>query len=357
MEKHVVMSEPDLRQFAADLLVASGSSREDAERVAGSLVWADLRGRHQQGVFRIPVLARMLKNGIITSPTTMTFAPLGPTMARLDAGNGFGQIAGELAMRKAVSFAETLGLGLVAVKGSNHYGAASYFCSIAAEAGFLGMTFTNATPKVAPYGGTKAIFGTNPVAFGCPTSSGRPILVDFSTSSIAGSTIRNLNEKGGKLPEGVALDKNGLPTTDPAALATGSLLPTAGPKGFGLGLMVEIFCGILAGAGMSHEVGPFYSTWKRSVNSGHLFMAINIGMLQPMNEYLTRVDGLLQEIKSSPRQEGVEEILYPGEIRSRYAEQYLRDGIPLTEETVRLLEEHARAVHCEVPWATVAEQH
>ena len=138
------------------------------------------------------------------------------------------------------------------------------------------MTFTNATPKVAPYGGTKALFGTNPICFGCPTPSGHPILVDFSTSAIAGSTIRNLNEAGGRLPEGVALDSSGKPTTDPSALSTGSLLPIAGPKGSGLGLIVELFCGILAGAGMSHEVGPYYATGKRSVNLGHVFMAFDI---------------------------------------------------------------------------------
>ncbi len=345
----VILQENRLRRFASELLTASGSARKDAEEVAGALVWADKRGRYAQGVFRIPVLATMLKKDLISSPARMRWRESAPSIAHLDAGNGFGQIAGARAMRRGIEIAKETGIGFVAVNNSNHYGAASYYCAMAAEAGCLGITFANATPKVAPYGGTKAIFGTNPVAFGCPTSSGTPILVDFSTSAIAGSTIRNINESGGRLPEGVALDESGRPTTDPAALQTGSLLPIAGPKGYGLGMMVEIFCGILAGAGMSHEVGPYYSTWKRRVNSGHIFIAIDISALQPAAEYFGRLDELIREIKSSPRQEGFEEILIPGEIRGRFAEK-TSQGIPLTEETVRLLEEHAQRVGCEIPW-------
>ncbi len=304
----VTMSHQELERFATELLAGARSSRKDAERVARVLVWADLRGRHPQGVFRIPVLATMLKHGLITSPARMTWSELSPVMYRLNAGNGFGQIAGEEAIRKAVDLAKASGVGMVVVNNSNHYGAASYFCALAAEADCIGMTFTNATPKVAPHGGTKPIFGTNPIAFGCPTSSGIPILVDFSTAAIAGSTIRHLKESGGKIPEGVALDANGHPTTDPAALATGSLLPAAGPKGYALGFMVEIFCGILAGAGMSHEVGPFYSTWKRNVNSGHLFMAMDISKFQAPEFYFERIDMLLGEIKSSPTLDGIDEV-------------------------------------------------
>ena len=346
----VTMSHQVLERFATELLTGARSSRKDAQRVARALVWSDLRGRHPQGVVRIPVLATMLKHGLITSPTQMTWSELSAVTYRLNAGNSFGQIAGEEATRKAVYLAKKSGIGMVVVNNSNHYGAASYFCALAAEADCIGMTFTNATPKVAPYGGTKPIFGTNPIAFSCPTSSGIPILVDFSTSAIAGSTIRHLKESGGKLPEGVALDTNGLPTTDPAALTIGSLLPAAGPKGYGLGLMVEIFCGILAGAGMSHEVGPFYSTWKRNVNSGHLFMAMDISKFQALQLYFERIDMLIGEIKSSPTLEGTSEVLFPGEIRGRYLEKYMREGIPLGEETVHALEKLARSLAIEVPW-------
>ncbi|MBI1806222.1 MAG: Ldh family oxidoreductase [Ignavibacteria bacterium] len=350
----ITISKDELELFATDLLLAAKSSREDAELVAHSLVWADLRGRQPQGVFRIPVLVTMIHHGLITSPTEMNWSKRSEVMYHLDAGNGFGQVAGYRAMQKAIDIAKKIGIGMVTVNRSNHFGAASYFCALAADAQCVGLTFTNATPKVAPFGGTKPILGTNPVAFGCPTSSGVPILVDFSTSSIAGSTIRTITEGGGRLPKGVALDASGQPTTDPAALSSGCLLPAAGAKGYGLGLMIEIFCGILAGAGMSHEVGPFYSTWKRPVNSGHMMMAIDISRLQPLDMYFDRLDQLIKEIKSSPTLEHVDEVLIPGEVRGRFADQFSREGIPLNDETIHGLENLARSLAVEVPWKQAA---
>lgn len=351
---HAIVPADELRAFGARLLEGAGASPDEAAEVARILVWADLRGREPQGVFRIPVLGKMLANGLVTSPAAMTFTRLAPAAGRLDAANGFGQIAGDRAMRRAVELARESGIGLTGVKNSNHYGAASYYCALAAEAGCAGFAFTNATPKVTPHGGRKAVFGTNPLAFGCPTPEGPPILVDFSTSAIAGSTIRMLNASGGSLPEGTALDAAGAPTTDPKALATGSLLPAAGAKGYGLSLMVEILTGILSGAAMSHEVGPMYSTWKKKASPGHFFMAIAIGRLMPEETFLARVGALIAEIKSSPLLGGVDEILLPGEIRGRYAAEYGASGVPLSAETVKLLSAEARKSGVACPWPDAA---
>jgi ureidoglycolate dehydrogenase (NAD+) len=340
----------ELQSLAQELLVASGAAADEALLVAESLVWADLRGRHPQGVFRIPVLADMMSKGLISSPATMRWDQPAPAVHHLDAGNGFGQVAGRRAMLRAVELARQSGIGLVTVSGTNHYGAASYFCALAAEEGCLGLTCTNATPKVAPWGGTRAVLGTNPIALGCPSASGGPILVDLSTAAIAGSTIRAINETGGQLPPGVALDAEGRPTTDPRALNTGSLLPAAGPKGFGLGLMVEVLSGILAGAGMSHEVGPYYQTGKRGANLGHVFAAVDIGRLQPLEAYLRRVEDLHRAIMDSPRLDEGEEIRIPGETRWRCAERYSREGISLPEETVGALEKTARRTGRALPW-------
>lgn len=346
----VTVTKSVLEAFAAEILRAARCSSDDAGLVARNLVWADLHGREPQGVFRLSVLVDMIEHGLVTSPARMEWVERAAVIRHLDAGNGFGQIAGEMAMVSAVDIAKKFGIGMVTVNRSNHYGAASYYCALAADAGCFGMTTCNATPKVAPLGGTRAIFGTNPIAMGCPTPSGVPILVDFSTSSIAGSTIRALKERGGDLPEGVALDKDGRPTTDPKALSTGSLLSAAGPKGYGLGIMVEILSGILSDAGMSYEVGPFYQTWSRQVNSGHTFMAMHIGSFQPMETYLRRVGDLLETVKSSPLQENYSEILFPGEIRGRYAEQYLRNGIPLSHETAAVLEKISSKLGVVPPW-------
>jgi LDH2 family malate/lactate/ureidoglycolate dehydrogenase len=350
MTRPVNVARAALEEFASGILTAARCSAEEAHSVARNLVWADLHGREAQGVFRLSVLVEMITHGIITSPSRMTWSEQAPSIHHLDAGNGFGQIAGEKGMKRAVELAKAFGIGMVTVNNSNHYGAASFYCSLAADEGCLGMTTCNATPKVAPLGGTRAVFGTNPLALGSPTSGGDPILVDFSTSAIAGSTIRALKERGGSLPAGVALDSDGKPTVDPKALSTGSLLSAAGPKGYGLGMMIEIMSGVLSSAGMSHEVGPFYQTWERQVNSGHTFLAMDIGCFVPLETYYRRVDDLLAAVKSSPLQEGYTEILYPGEIRGRLARQYDREGIPLSPETVSLLGKLSARLGVTPPW-------
>ena len=349
MTSPVLMTPGDLSAFAAGILAGAGSAPEDAGIVAASLVWADLRGRHSQGVFRLGVLANMLEHGIITSPAEMIWSEQAPAIAHLDAANGFGQVAGGRAMRRAIELAKVMGIGMVTVNQSNHYGAAAYYSAMAAEAGCAGFTTTNATPKAAPHGGTKPVFGTNPISFGCPAAPGAPVLVDFATSAIAGSTIRTIKEAGGTLPEGTALDSRGIPTTDPLAADAGSLLAAAGPKGSGLALMVEVLSAILPVAGLSREIGPLYKEWRRGGNCGHCFMAIDIARTQPMSRYHERMDELLGFVRDSSDAHA-SPVRYPGELRGELERRYSREGIPIDETTSRLLERLARRLHVEVPW-------
>lgn len=344
------VSTAEYQRFVNDILRTAGAAASDTKMVCEALLWSDLRAQHAQGINRLPMLVRRLQSRLILSPAAMAWSRLAPAVYHLNAGNGFGQIAGRFAMAKAVEIAASEGIGMAAVNHSNLYGAAGYFCNIAADAGCIGMTCTNAFAKVAPYGGTRPVFGTNPLAFGCPQSSGVPIIVDLSSSTLAGSSVRGMTATRSQLPTGTALDHNGKPTTDPEAASKGCLLPVAGPKGYGLALMVEIFCGILTGAAMGHEVGSMYNTWDRPVNTGHLFIAITIDRFQPKSAFLNRLDTLLGWIKATPMQENVDEILIPGEIRARYAEEYSRSGIPLPQQTSQDLEELARGLHVQIPW-------
>ena len=345
----VVSVEKDtLAQFAYDILQAALVNQEDARTTVEALLWADLRGRHLQGVSRLPIFVKRVQRGLIDSPARLQWKSVAPAAELLDAGNAFGHVAGRAAMERAVALAKSLGAGVVTVNRSNLYGAASYFCSIAAEAGCIGMTATNAVPKVAPFGGVRPVFGTNPIAFGCPTLSGVPILVDMSTSAIAGSSARSLDATGERLPEGVALDGNGNLTTDPKDLLNGTLLPAAGAKGFGLALMVDILCGVLAGGAMSKEVGSMYTTFDRPVNTGHFFLALDIAKFLPMQEFLARIDILLGWVKSAAPDGG--QIRFPGEIRGDLAVEYAQKGIPLPMETVNPLMRLAAELNVECPW-------
>src|SRR5207253_334990 len=154
-------------------------------------------------------------------PAPMAWTAVAPAAHCLDAAYGFGHVAGRLGMTRALELAGAEGIGLVAVRRSLHYGAAGYYCALAADAGYLGFTCSNAFPKVAPFGGTRAVLGTNPLAFGCPTPWGAPLLVDLATSALAGSDVRTIHGADGRLPAGSAGSGRGphpLPGGDPGGL-------------------------------------------------------------------------------------------------------------------------------------------
>jgi LDH2 family malate/lactate/ureidoglycolate dehydrogenase len=337
----------ELERFVAAVLRAAGASDEDATAVAAALVWADLRARYTQGVQRLPMFVRRLQRGLIVSPARMQWTPVGSAAAQLDAGNGFGHVAGRQAMYKAIELARAHGVGAVTVRRSNLYGAAGYYCWLAAEAQCLGMTCTNAVSKVAPYGGVQPVFGTNPIAFACPTGEGIPILIDLATSAIAGSSVRSLEETGERLPEGVALDRMGQPTTDPHEIVEGALLPAAGAKGYALAMMVEILAGVLSGAAVGKEVGSMYTTWDRPVNTGHFFLAIDIGKFVPLARFVARVDTMLAAVRAAAPEGG--RLYFPGERRGRWATQYENEGIPLPAESVNALKAVAEQFKLEPP--------
>ncbi len=344
----VRVGKDELTHFAEELLCKAGVVHQEASIVAKALVWSDERRRHPQGVSRIPNFVQRVQRKLIVSPAPMRWVKSVTAVGILDAANGLGHVAGVAAMKRAIELARLNGVGVTAVRHSNLYGAAAYFCSLAAEENCIGFSCTNAVPKVAPFGAIRPVFGTNPLAFGCPTASGVPILVDMSTSAIAGSSARSLEETGKRLPEGVALDKHGVPTTNPKDLSEGTLLPAAGPKGFGLGLMVEIFCGILAGAAMGKEVGSMYHTWDRPANTGHFFIVLDIETFLPKENFFDRISTMIGWMKSAAP-DGTT-IRYPGEIRGEYAADTERNGIQLPAESVVSLTKLADELHVEYPW-------
>jgi ureidoglycolate dehydrogenase (NAD+) len=355
MPSSVRLSADEHRRFTTDALRAAGAERGDARTVADGLAWADLRGRHTNGLVRLPNAVLRLQRGLIRSPAAMSWTETGPAVHLLDADHALGHVAATAAMSRAIELARSQGIGAVAVRHSNHFGTGAYFCARAAESGCLALALTNAFPKVAAHGGRQAVLGTNPIAFGCPTRKGGPVLVDLSTSAISGAEVRSTGGRREPLPEGVALDADGRPTRDPAAVTAGCLLPAAGPKGFALALMVEILTGVISGSSVGREVGSLFHTWDRPVDAGQAFVALDIGHFLPQEAFLDRLERLLESIVSSPVQDGAEAVRIPGQVRAAYAEEYARDGIPLSSASLPALEEMAAGVGIAVPWAAARE--
>ncbi|MCL6612056.1 MAG: Ldh family oxidoreductase [Peptococcaceae bacterium] len=336
-----LFSQQKIFQFCQDLLQGAGVPPEDATIVADVLLDASLEGIDTHGISRLPVYLTRIQSGRINPRPDIKVNRASPSLAGVDGDNGLGQLVAVRSMQVAIKMARETGVGAVAARRSNHYGASSYYCKMASSCGMAGMAFTNTPPGIPPWGGKKAYFGTNPVAFAFPGKN-RPVVIDMSSSTVARGNIILAAKEGKPIPEGWAIDGQGRPTTDPRAALEGAVLPMAGPKGYAMALAVEILSGVLSGSAYGPRVGWIYDDSTEPVDIGHFFLAVDIDKLMPLDRFLDRMNHMVREIKSSPRAEGIEEIFIPGERRFNTAERRSREGIPVSGQLLEELNRLAR---------------
>ncbi len=265
----------DLHQLAVDVLVASKTSEENAHAVARALVKADADGIPSHGVSRLPAYADQAKAGKVDGYASPALSQPAVASIRVDARSGFAYPAIELAISSALERIEETGIVGVAVGNSHHAGVAGHHVEAFAEKGYLALGFTNSPAGIAPWGGSKALFGTNPVAFACPRRNAPPIVADFSTSKVARGKIKLAADKGETIPEGWAVDATGQPTTDATAAIGGSLLPMGDAKGSALVLMVEILSATLTGSNHGFEASSFFDDKGGPPHIGQSFIVID----------------------------------------------------------------------------------
>lgn len=222
----------------------------------------------------------------------------------------------------------------VAVRNSNHFGTATYYCQMACREGMALIVMSNSPPGIAPWGGRSAYFGTNPIAFGFPTKRKPPVIVDMSSSLVARGRIILAAKQGLPIPEGWAIDEEGVATTDAEAALKGAVLPLGGAKGYALALAVEIMSGVLSGAAFGPHVNNLYKDGDPPAKVGHSFVLLDVSRWMQVDKYYERMEQFLREIKASPRAKGIEEIYYPGERRYLTYLENKDKGIALPE-TVR----------------------
>ncbi len=313
------------------MLEAVGVSREDAQVVADTLVFSDLRGVSSHGVARLATYVRRVKLGLINPRALPCVVRKTVSTALVDGGNGFGQVATVKAINLAIEMAGAAGVAVVGVRNSNHFGTAAYYAMVAVKAGMIGMVLSNAAPAMAPWGGTLAMLGTNPLAVGIPAREEPPILLDMSTSVAARGKIRLAARKGEMIPEGWALDSKGQPTRVPQEALTGTLLPISGPKGYGLALVIDLLAGLLTGSGFGRGVKAL-DDLSGPVRAGHFVAAVSVDAFADPVGFLADVDSLIREIRQCPRMAGVQRIYLPGEIEFERSVRLEREGIPLSHE-------------------------
>jgi LDH2 family malate/lactate/ureidoglycolate dehydrogenase len=329
-----VRLDPDrLVDFGAQVLTAVGVPGDDARLVSDSLVTADLWGHPSHGMLRLGWYVARLRSGAMTAVTTPETVVDAGAIAVLDGRDGVGQVLADLAGRQAVERARAHGVGVVAVRNSNHFGTAAYWTRRIAAAGCVGILTTNGSPAMAPWGGREKTVGANPWSIATPGGGHGPVVLDIANIGVARGKVYAALQRGERIPASWALDAQGVPTTDPLAAIEGLLLPMAGHKGYGISFMMDLLSGVLTGSAYGTGVTGPYVPDRRS-GCGHLVLALRVDAFLDPAEFGRRVDDLVESTKAVPRADGVDEIFYPGEVETRAEATGRREGVVLPEKTV-----------------------
>ena len=325
-----------LRQLMKDKLLKAGLPEEQADKTADLLIFADERGVHSHGAVRMQYYSeRTLKGGYNLKPN-LSFEKTGPASGIYHGDNALGHYVSYQAMKKAIELAKTSGIGVVGVKEMGHSGAIGYYVRQAALEGMVALTVCQSDPMVVPFGGTEPYFGTNPIAFSAPRKDGSPILFDMATTVQAWGKILDARSKNKSIPDSWAVDKNGAPTTDP--FKVNALLPMAGPKGYGLMMMVDILSGSLLGLPFGKHVTSMYKDLSEYRRLGQLHLVINPEYFGGKKRFLEKISQMVEELHDNPPAEGFDKVYYPGEIQIDVMKQYKKTGIPVTKEILDYLE-------------------
>ncbi len=349
-----------LRSFSSQVFQRLGIPQDQADDAADVLVWANLHGVDTHGVRNLKqYYVAQLKEGLIKPDAKIAIEHETPISARVNAGGGLGLSAACWGMRQAIAKAKESGSGFVSMNTSNHLGASGYFARRAVEHDMIGVSMTGyflpqtAEKGLLPTFGLSPMLSTNPLSVSFPTEEEPPFLLDMATSIVPYNRIQLMKEAGKPIPIGWALDQNHQPTADPDAVYY--LLPLGGPrelgghKGYGLALMVGIFCAVLSGgwfdpASMDGESSPeahghFHKSKDPSkagagytqTADAHFFGAIRLDLFRSALDFKRGLDAMIRTIHSFPAEPGKERVLYPGEIEYETSQRRQREGIPIQE--------------------------
>jgi len=305
------MKTSKLQKLVSSIFIKHGLSKIDADISSSALINAELVGAYGHGLSRLKMYCDRIKKKLINSKPKIKVKKISQSISHIDANNSIGFVGADIAIKIAIKNAQKTGIGMVAVKNSGHYGLSGYYAERAVKKNLITMIYTNAPPAVAPHGALKSLFGTNPICFGTPTGSKIPFILDTSISMINRGKIRVAARNNQKIPDGVALDKFGNPTTDAKKALEGVQLPIAGFRGSGLAWMVDILSGVLTGGNHAGRVKDPFDNFSGPQNIGHLFITFKTNLF--VNNFNDRIKNNIRTIKRLPKIKGIKEIMYPGQ--------------------------------------------
>ncbi len=330
-----------LVSFCSRLFQAVGVPAAEAEINADNLVEADLAGVESHGVSRMPIYLKRIRCGVVNPVCSFGIISEAAATAVVDAHNSMGASVSKQVMELTIQKAKIAGMAFSVVRNSNHYGMASYYSKMALPAGMIGISATNGPPRMAPWGGREAFFGTNPFAVSIPAGKELSVTADMATSVVARGKIIIAAKKKQPIPVDWALDKMGRSTTDPNEALVGTVLPFAGPKGSAIALLIDALTGVLGNSMFGSHLNDMYADFEQPSMTSHCFGAINIAAFQPVEEFGQHMDRMICEIKSNTKADNVPEIFLPGEIELRKRAKRISQGIPLSVEILADLKKEA----------------
>jgi ureidoglycolate dehydrogenase (NAD+) len=319
-----------LQSWAVDCLEKAGVPPPEAKLVASSLVQTSVWGIDSHGVLRLTHYLNRMTLGSISPSAAPVVMRTGPVTAQVHGQDGLGIVHATLGMEEAIEMARQSGVGVVGVGHSSHCGAMGLYTRMAAREHLIGVAMTHSSSVVVPHGGKRKYFGTNPISFAFARRSGDPVCLDMATSQVAWNKVLNARIEGHALDPGIAVDENGMPTTDAGKARAGIALggPTYGYKGYGLAFAIDLLCGLLNGMTFGRHINGMYEDLQEPRKIGHFLMAIDPARFAGGDTFETQVDALIADLRTQG------DILFPGEPELLEQEKRLREGIPIDAEAL-----------------------
>jgi LDH2 family malate/lactate/ureidoglycolate dehydrogenase len=331
----VTVNHEKLRQLTQRILCELGVPEKDAKTASYVLNESDLRGIDSHGMGRLKAYAKALRLGLINKAAEIKIVTDAGSILLIDGCNSLGIVTTPHIMQMCIDRARKAGVCVIGVVNTNHFGIAGYYPMMAAKQGMLGICFANTLPLAAPFGGKDRLIGSDPIGIAAPAGQYDDFVLDMATSSVAYGKLEIAMRRGDKIPTDWIIGPKGEVTDDPHDFGRGGALRSmAGPKGYGLSVMIEVFSSLLVGAGIGHEVGNAVLDEKRE-NIGIFMLAIDISKIRPLEDFKAHVDKYYEMVKGSGKAQGVKEIFLPGEIEAKITRQRMEKGIPLNEVVAR----------------------
>ena len=327
MNDVVIVSPQELHNLIQNKLEKAGLKSEHADEVAKHLVFADSCGIHSHGAVRVDYYAERIAKGGVTIEPDMKFEKTGSCTGIFHGDNAIGQYVANEALKHAMEMAKENGVAVVGISKLSHSGTMAYYLEKVAANDLIGLSVCQSDPMVVPFGGREPYYGTNPIGFGAPASEGKPIVFDMATSVQAWGKILDARSKNKEIPDTWAVDRKGVPTTNPHNV--GALLPISGPKGYGLMMIVDVLSGVMLGLPFGGHVSSMYDKLDEGRDLGHTFIIIDPSRFMDLNEFKENITRTKKELHAIPAAEGFEQVYYPGEVSQLTYEKYQKEGIPI----------------------------